>query len=150
VKISIFVLSILAFTLIGVTVYGAVENDIQPDNSIFKDTMVDMTWPEVKKAAENGAIVLFPIAVVEEHGPHMDLSPDIYQTCLGCRFLKQELEKKGIHSVIAPPYYWGINAATGRFPGSFTQAYAEDRYARTQLADHIDRHARFIRRAGPR
>jgi creatinine amidohydrolase len=94
---------------------------IQPDKSIFKDTMVEMSWQEVQKAAKNGAVVIFPIAVVEEHGPHMDLSPDIYLTSLGCRFLKQDLAKKGIEAIIAPPYYWGINQATGDFPGSFTQ-----------------------------
>lgn len=119
-KKSILVLSILVVVLGRLYVFGEVKNEIQPDNSIFKDTMVEMTWLEVKKAAENGDIVLFPIAVVEEHGPHMDLSPDIYQTYLGCKFIKQELEKKGINSIIAPPYYWGINVATGEFPGSFT------------------------------
>ncbi len=92
----------------------------QSDKSIFKNTMVELTWQEVKKEAEKGSIVLFPIAVVEEHGPHMDLSPDIYLVYIRCILIKQSLEKKGIHSIIAPPYYWGINQATGMFPGSFT------------------------------
>jgi creatinine amidohydrolase len=34
--------------------------------------------------------------------------------------VKSELEKKGIKSLIAPPFYWGINVATGSFGGSFT------------------------------
>jgi creatinine amidohydrolase len=92
----------------------------QSDKSIFTDTMVEMTWEDVKKEAERESVVLFPIAVIEEHGPHMDLSPDIYLTYYVCKLIKQNLEKKGIRAIIAPPYYWGINQSTGMFPGSFT------------------------------
>jgi len=34
--------------------------------------------------------------------------------------VKSELERKGIKSLIAPPFYWGINVATGSFGGSFS------------------------------
>jgi creatinine amidohydrolase len=94
--------------------------NIISDEPIFKGTMVDMTWQEVKQEVEKDSIVLFPISVVEEHGPHMDLSPDIYLTNVICKIIKQDLEQKGIPTVIAPPYYWGINKATGKFPGSFS------------------------------
>lgn len=96
------------------------KSENQPDKSIFKYTMVEMTWQEVKEEAVKGSVVLFPISVIEEHGPHMDLSPDIYITYICCKFIKQSLEKKGIHAIIAPHYYWGINQSTGMFPGSFT------------------------------
>lgn len=92
----------------------------QSDLSIFTETMVEMTWEEVKICAERGDSVLFPIAVVEAHGPHMDLSPDIYIAYLFCRFLKKNLLEKGINTIISPPYYWGINSATKNYPGSFT------------------------------
>jgi creatinine amidohydrolase len=82
--------------------------------------MVEMTWTEVKKSAENGDIVLFPVGVIEEHGPHMDLSPDVYMAYLVCRFLKQSLERKNIHSIIAPPYYWGISGEVKNYPGTFS------------------------------
>lgn len=94
--------------------------DLQSDLSIFTDTMVEMTWEEVKASAERNDSILFPIAVVEAHGPHMDLSPDIYIAYLFCRFLKKNLSEKGINTIIAPPYYWGINSATEKYPGSFT------------------------------
>ena len=82
--------------------------------------MVEMTWEGVKESAERGDSVLFPIAVVEAHGPHMDLSPDIYIAQMFCRFLKKNLIGKNIKTVIAPPYYWGINSAKVKYPGSFT------------------------------
>jgi creatinine amidohydrolase len=88
--------------------------------SIFDETIVDMTWPQIEKAAKEGAIVLFPIGVIEEHGPHMGLGVDTYMAYLKCKLVRRELEAKGIKSVVAPPFYWGINNNTGSFPGSFT------------------------------
>lgn len=95
--------------------YGA-----QSNLSIFEDTMVEMTWVQVKESADNGDIVLFPIGVIEEHGPHMDLSPDVYCSYLASRFLRQKLQQKGIHSIIAPPYYWGISNDVKKYPGTFS------------------------------
>jgi creatinine amidohydrolase len=34
--------------------------------------------------------------------------------------VRRELESNGIKTIVAPPYYWGINNNTGAFPGSFT------------------------------
>jgi len=89
-------------------------------NSLFDQTMVDMKWPEIEKAATEGAIVLLPTGVIEEHGPHMGLGVDALCSVLSCRLVKKNLEEEGIRALIAPPYYWGINTATGAFPGSFT------------------------------
>jgi creatinine amidohydrolase len=88
--------------------------------SIFHETMADMTWPEVEQAAKAKAIVLLPIAVIEEHGPHMGLGTDTYLTYYACKTVRSELEKRGIRAIVAPPFYWGINISTGSFPGSFT------------------------------
>jgi len=88
--------------------------------SIFHETMVDMTWPEVEKAAKEGSIVLMTTAVIEEHGPHMTCGIDTYLGYLMCKLTRRELESKGIRAVIAPPFYWGINRTSQVFPGTFT------------------------------
>lgn len=88
--------------------------------SIFDETMVDMTWPEIERAAGQGAIVLLPTGVIEEHGPHMGLGVDIYASYMICKLTRRQLEARNISTLIAPPYYWGINHATGAFAGSFT------------------------------
>jgi creatinine amidohydrolase len=88
--------------------------------SIFDETMVDMTWPEIEKMAEQGAIVLLPIGIIEEHGPHMGLAVDTYVAYLMCKLAKHELEARGIKTLIAPPYYWGISLGTSTFAGTFT------------------------------
>ena len=88
--------------------------------SIFHETMVGMTWPEVEKAAREGAIVLMTTAVVEEHGPHMSCGIDTYLGYLMCKLTRRELESRGIKTVIAPPFFWGVNRTSHVFPGTFT------------------------------
>ncbi len=88
--------------------------------NIFEETMAHLTYLQIEQAVEEGAIVLFPIGVIEEHGPHLPLAVDVYGSYLQSRAVKSELEKKGIKTLIAPPFYWGINMATGAFSGSFT------------------------------
>lgn len=41
--------------------------------NIFKDTMSEMTYEQVEKLVEQEAIVLFPVGIIEEHGPHLPL-----------------------------------------------------------------------------
>jgi len=87
---------------------------------IFTGTMAQMTWEEIEKAGQEGQIVLWPVSVLEEHGPHMSIAVDIYIACLVAHLVQEQLREKKIKSVIAPPNYWGINNVTAAFPGSFT------------------------------
>lgn len=93
---------------------------VQEDFSVFEDTMVEMTWQQIQAGADRGAVVFLPVGIVEAHGPHLDLSADFYLSALNCRFLKQELEAKGIEALIAPPMYWGIARDTARYAGTFS------------------------------
>lgn len=88
--------------------------------SIFDGTMVEMAWPEIENAAREGAIVILPTGVIEEHGPHMGLGVDIYCSHLVSKLARRELEARGKRTLVAPPFYWGMNNATGSFPGSFS------------------------------
>lgn len=88
--------------------------------SIFDATVVDMTWPDIEKAAAQGAIVLLPVGIIEEHGPHMGLAVDTYVAYLVSTMAKRELESRGVKTLIAPPYYWGISAGTATFGGTFS------------------------------
>lgn len=88
--------------------------------SVFRETMADMTWPEVEQAAHDGAVILLPTAVIEEHGPHMGNGVDTYLAYQTCLLARRELEERGIKALIAPPFYWGRNGTTHVFPGTFT------------------------------
>ena len=87
--------------------------------SIFHGTIADMTYPEVRDAARQGAVVLWGFGVIEQHGPHLPLATDVYMPTILLRKVKALLAAKGVLSVVMPPFYWGINGVTGIFPGSF-------------------------------
>jgi creatinine amidohydrolase len=106
----------LVLTTLAPTVLSSAEEGY----SIFHETMADMTWQEVEKAAKEGAIILLPTAVIEEHGPHMGCGVDTYLAYQTCKLTRRELESQGIKTLIAPPFYWGINRTTHVFPGTFT------------------------------
>lgn len=86
---------------------------------IFTNTMANMTWVEIKQQADQNAIVLLPMGVIEEHGPHLCLATDIYSAHIYCLEVKQKLKEKGVQAIIAPPFYWGICQAGNGFIGSF-------------------------------
>ncbi len=88
--------------------------------SIFAGTMADMTYEEVELAAKRKASVLLPVGVIEGHGPHMCLGVDTYLTYALCQKVLNNLKEKGRSTLIAPPFYWGINRANDAFAGSFT------------------------------
>lgn len=86
---------------------------------MLQDTMVNMKWTDIQSYVDNNALVLVPLGVIEEHGPHLCLGTDIYVAHIQCMFIKERLREKGYEAVIAPPFYWGICQATGSFIGSF-------------------------------
>jgi creatinine amidohydrolase len=90
------------------------------NNSIFHGTMADMTYQQIENLIKDEAIVLLPVGVIEEHGPHLPLGTDTYLTYALFKYIQEKLNKLNVKSVIAPPFYWGINVATSGFPGSFT------------------------------
>lgn len=47
------------------------------DYSVFHDAMADMTYPEIERAARNGAVALWGLGVIEQHGPHLPLATDV-------------------------------------------------------------------------
>ena len=87
--------------------------------SMFHDTMADMTYPEVERAAREGACALWALGVIEQHGPHLPLGTDVYVPMARLRRARQLLQERGIKSLIVPPFYWGVNNVTGLFPGTF-------------------------------
>jgi creatinine amidohydrolase len=88
--------------------------------SIFDETMVAMTWPAIEKAASEGAAVLLPIGIIEEHGPHLGLAVDTLIPHLLSILSKRNLESRGTKALVAPSFYWGISAGTAAFAGTFS------------------------------
>jgi len=86
--------------------------------SIFAGTIADMTYPAYASAVKNGAVVLWGLGVVEEHGPHLPLATDIYVPSAVLGMVRERLAGNNIPSVTIPIFYWGVNQVTSAFPGS--------------------------------
>ena len=41
--------------------------------------MSEMTYKQIENLVEQDAVVLFPVGIIEEHGPHLPLGTDIFQ-----------------------------------------------------------------------
>jgi creatinine amidohydrolase len=80
--------------------------------------MANMTYVELEKTARSGAVALWAIGAIEEHGPHLPLATDVYVPTEQLLQVQRRLAEKKISSVIVPAYYWGVNRVTGSFPGS--------------------------------
>jgi creatinine amidohydrolase len=87
---------------------------------IFDETMVDLPWTGIEKLAREGAPVILPVSIIEEHGPHMDLAPDVYLVHKLAKVVKGLLSEHGVTALISPPMFWGISECTGKFPGTFS------------------------------
>jgi creatinine amidohydrolase len=88
--------------------------------SIFEGTLADMTWPAVEEAGRKNTPLLVPVAVIEQHGPHLPLATDTYGAYVLCRETQRALAQSWLPAVIAPPFYFGLNPSTGMFPGSLS------------------------------
>ena len=88
-------------------------------DSMFKDTMVNMKWTDVEDYVNKNALVLLPLGVIEEHGPHLCLGTDILIAHIYCLSIKEKLEQEGYTVIVAPPFYWGVCQSTDGFIGSF-------------------------------
>ena len=112
----------LACLAIGARLWAQGPQDTPPKSgySIFDGTMVDMSYPAIEQAAKDHAAILWPLGVIEEHGPALPTGTDIYQSYARMKRVSELLKADGIKSLIAPPMYWGMNEATNAFAGSFS------------------------------
>jgi len=80
--------------------------------------MAEMTWPEIRAAADAGAVALWSVGSTEQHGPHLPVSTD--------HLLPYELSRRiaeHVHVVIPPPQPFGnrshpLSGGGEGFPGT--------------------------------
>ena len=107
-------------TLASTKLPQPLEGALWMDYSIFNETMANLTWKQIESLAQNKAIVLLPCDPLEEHGPTMPITVDVYFCYIVTLRIRDLLEQRSHDVVIAPPNYWGICNTTGAFPGTFT------------------------------
>jgi creatinine amidohydrolase len=80
--------------------------------------MEDMTWPELKAAADAGIPAVLPAGSTEQHGPHLPLGTD----CVIAQEIALEAARS-IELVVAPPIRYGaisrpLSGGGEGFPGT--------------------------------
>jgi len=60
--------------------------------------------PEIRKLAEDDAIVLLPVGAIEQHGPHLPVNTDLISATWVSQLTAEKLSQQGIHAVIAPAF----------------------------------------------
>src|SRR3990170_2549921 len=73
------------------------ENSVR---SVLSGTMAEMTYVELEEAARGGAVALWALGAIEEHGPHLPLATDVYVPTAQLRLTQQKLAAQKIGSVI--------------------------------------------------
>lgn len=103
-------------------------------------TMMGMTYEEVEAAVKDNAMVLFPVGVVEAHGPHLPLGTDIFAALNQALEIKRYFELQGGNCVVAPPFYFGgTQAMTRQFAGTFTSSKENIIAAVSDILASLDR-----------
>jgi creatinine amidohydrolase len=79
-----------------------------------------MTAAEINARAKEDAIVLLPVASVEQHGPHLGTGVDTFLVTEGCRRIALKLAAAKRPIVVAPTVWMGLAEHHIAFGGTFT------------------------------
>lgn len=85
--------------------------------SVNKYVYVEMCLSEVREIAKENRVVLQPVGMIEDHGPHLPLITDILISSEICR-LAAELIPRDV--VLMPPLWHGYSPHHMDFPGPIT------------------------------
>ena len=76
-----------------------------------------LTWPEVRRAAEEERVALIPVATLEDHGPHLPIDTDLRITAEICRRAATVADDE---TVLLPAIPHGYSPHHMDFPGPIT------------------------------
>ncbi|MEX1018476.1 MAG: creatininase family protein [Litorilinea sp.] len=93
-------------------------SDSTMSDSTPKALFEDMTWPEARRAADDGGrVVLLPVGAIEQHAPHLPIDVDNRIVVWLCN----EAAKARPDLILsAPPIHYGFNAHNMGFPGTIS------------------------------
>ncbi len=91
-----------------------------PHDPTLQPLLERMTWPEARRAAQNGGrVVLLPVGAIEQHGPHLPIDVDNRIVVWLCN---EAAQRRPDLIVSAPPIHYGFNEHNMGFPGTITVA----------------------------
>ncbi len=65
---------------------------------------IDHSWPELKKYAEDGAVIILPMGQIEEHGPHLPVGTDYHISKETARMIAEKASEE--MPVLVMPTVW--------------------------------------------
>ncbi|MBV8196612.1 MAG: creatininase family protein [Candidatus Eremiobacteraeota bacterium] len=77
----------------------------------------EMTWPEVREAAERGCVAIVPIATLEDHGLHLPIDTDLLLCASVCELAGARAADR---AVVVPAINHGYSPHHLDFPGALT------------------------------
>jgi creatinine amidohydrolase len=79
-----------------------------------------LTAEELNARAKAGAIVLLPVASIEQHGPHLGTGVDTFLVTEGCSRIATKVAAAGKSIVVAPTVWMGLAEHHISLGGTFT------------------------------
>lgn len=76
----------------------------------------DLTWPEVQRHVDEGALLAVPVGSTEQHGPHLPLSTDADIALALC----ERLARTRADVLVAPCVAYGSSGEHAEFPGTLS------------------------------
>ena len=74
-----------------------------------------LTWPEVRECAERGAVIIIPVAAIEQHGYHLPIDTDNVLV----EHVTEEAARRSEGLILtAPMVHYGFNEHNMGFPGT--------------------------------
>jgi len=106
-------------------------------------TMKKILWetlrrPEVEEAAKAGAIVIIPVASIEQHGNHLPVNTDTNCCLTIAHRAAQAIEEFPV--LVLPPIWTGYSPHHMPYPGSITLQYNTFVEVLTQVATSVYAH----------
>ncbi|HVL49517.1 MAG TPA: creatininase family protein [Candidatus Thermoplasmatota archaeon] len=95
-----------------------------------------LTFPEFEARVTPRTVVLWPIGIVEEHGPHLPLSTDSLQAEWTCA---EVARRTG--ALVLPPLRYGNAVTTRPFPGTISLSFDTVRAVARDVLRECDRNA---------
>jgi len=79
-----------------------------------------LTWPEARASFDARLVALLPIGSTEPHGPHLPLDVDVTIAVAQARAAAEELEQRGVRTLLLPALPYGVTYYTDGFEGRVT------------------------------
>jgi creatinine amidohydrolase len=80
----------------------------------------NLTWKEAREAFKRGVVVILPVGSTEAHGPHLPLATDVIISEEMSRRAAEELNARGIETLVLPAIAYSVTDFSSDFPGTIS------------------------------